>query len=369
MESTVRYTIGQKVSHAKFGYGVVIECEGVGDKKSVMVNFKNVGVKQLMLKYAQLEPIENTVSPQKKSPPHLKLVSNNPHIQTKNFTQNVEKIENQTLQLIEKQVNHYKGKDKPKADSIPRLLPEQGGLTDGHRATINKLIDKYALVLEIVMPRTTIQGRCVIANRAAKEAAISSGEDGCNSTVRILDVDFERVRKTLQGRIAGILKSPMAYEKRNDKLDYAHKRFKELGVSEETRRYYQLAKYGHDSTGRFSVAQLFDYCEYLRQPHPTFDTHDDYQDLERQITISPPTPQKPKLNTQQKRESILEQWLVDMEKLDPTFDRWLMTYSTDNFYLILKKINKLFVLSDDTLRKFMETQKICSLKTGRRPNE
>jgi DNA helicase-2/ATP-dependent DNA helicase PcrA len=52
---TGRYKTGQKVSHAKFGVGVVVACTGEGDKESVMVNFKQVGVKQLILAYANLD--------------------------------------------------------------------------------------------------------------------------------------------------------------------------------------------------------------------------------------------------------------------------------------------------------------------------
>lgn len=52
---TGRYKTGQKVSHAKFGAGMVVRCEGEGDKESVVVNFKQVGVKQLMLAYANLD--------------------------------------------------------------------------------------------------------------------------------------------------------------------------------------------------------------------------------------------------------------------------------------------------------------------------
>ncbi len=52
---TGRYKTGQKVSHVKFGAGVVVRCEGEGDKESVVVNFKQVGVKQLMLALAKLD--------------------------------------------------------------------------------------------------------------------------------------------------------------------------------------------------------------------------------------------------------------------------------------------------------------------------
>ncbi|MSP27480.1 MAG: DNA helicase II [Methylococcales bacterium] len=52
---TGRYKAGQKVSHAKFGAGMVVRCEGEGDKESVVVNFKQGGQKQLMLAYANLD--------------------------------------------------------------------------------------------------------------------------------------------------------------------------------------------------------------------------------------------------------------------------------------------------------------------------
>jgi DNA helicase-2/ATP-dependent DNA helicase PcrA len=50
-----RYATGQKVSHEKFGVGTVIASAGEGDKESVMINFKQAGVKQLMLAYAKLD--------------------------------------------------------------------------------------------------------------------------------------------------------------------------------------------------------------------------------------------------------------------------------------------------------------------------
>lgn len=49
------YNAGQKVRHAKFGVGSVVSCAGEGDKQSVIINFKTVGVKQLMLNLAKLE--------------------------------------------------------------------------------------------------------------------------------------------------------------------------------------------------------------------------------------------------------------------------------------------------------------------------
>lgn len=53
--TTGKYKLGQRVSHAKFGEGVVLQMEGDGAQERVQINFKQTGVKWLMLAYAQLD--------------------------------------------------------------------------------------------------------------------------------------------------------------------------------------------------------------------------------------------------------------------------------------------------------------------------
>ena len=50
--------MGQRVAHGKFGEGVVMQCEGSGDRARVQVNFAGVGAKWLMLGYANLEALD-----------------------------------------------------------------------------------------------------------------------------------------------------------------------------------------------------------------------------------------------------------------------------------------------------------------------
>ncbi len=50
--------LGRRVLHASFGEGVVMSCEGHGNRMQVEVNFERVGTKRLMLAYANLEVIE-----------------------------------------------------------------------------------------------------------------------------------------------------------------------------------------------------------------------------------------------------------------------------------------------------------------------
>jgi len=49
------YKMGQRVSHVKFGEGVVLQMEGEGAQERVQINFQGVGLKWLMLSYAKLE--------------------------------------------------------------------------------------------------------------------------------------------------------------------------------------------------------------------------------------------------------------------------------------------------------------------------
>ena len=49
-------SVGQRVSHAKFGEGVITNIEGQSAQARVQVNFENAGSKWLMLAYANLQP-------------------------------------------------------------------------------------------------------------------------------------------------------------------------------------------------------------------------------------------------------------------------------------------------------------------------
>jgi len=55
LQVTGSYKLGQRVGHAKFGEGVVLQLEGAGAQERVQINFKQVGVKWLMLAYAKLD--------------------------------------------------------------------------------------------------------------------------------------------------------------------------------------------------------------------------------------------------------------------------------------------------------------------------
>jgi len=47
--------LGQRVRHAKFGDGIILNCSGQGAHAQVEVNFESVGTKILVLAYANLD--------------------------------------------------------------------------------------------------------------------------------------------------------------------------------------------------------------------------------------------------------------------------------------------------------------------------
>lgn len=55
--SDVPFSIGNKVTHPLFGGGVILNIEGSGESAKVQVNFRNQGIKWLVLAYAKLQAV------------------------------------------------------------------------------------------------------------------------------------------------------------------------------------------------------------------------------------------------------------------------------------------------------------------------
>lgn len=56
-ESLTDVSVGERVKHQRFGFGVIQELEGSGPNKKALINFDNAGEKKLLLKFAKLEKI------------------------------------------------------------------------------------------------------------------------------------------------------------------------------------------------------------------------------------------------------------------------------------------------------------------------
>ncbi|MBF0471500.1 MAG: DNA helicase II [Gammaproteobacteria bacterium] len=55
--STTSFSLGQQVTHPKFGEGTVVQSEGSGAQARLQVNFDRVGLKWLVIAYAHLQPL------------------------------------------------------------------------------------------------------------------------------------------------------------------------------------------------------------------------------------------------------------------------------------------------------------------------
>ena len=48
---------GTVISHDRFGVGEVLRVEGTGENTKITVNFRNIGVKQLLVKFARFQVV------------------------------------------------------------------------------------------------------------------------------------------------------------------------------------------------------------------------------------------------------------------------------------------------------------------------
>ena len=58
LEQEVGYSVGQRISHAKFGHGIILNIEGQAAQARIQVNFEDCGSKWLMLAYANLDVLD-----------------------------------------------------------------------------------------------------------------------------------------------------------------------------------------------------------------------------------------------------------------------------------------------------------------------
>jgi DNA helicase-2/ATP-dependent DNA helicase PcrA len=57
-QSSSSLSVGKHIIHNRFGRGEVLRIEGTGDSTKATVQFENVGMKQLLLKFAKYEVID-----------------------------------------------------------------------------------------------------------------------------------------------------------------------------------------------------------------------------------------------------------------------------------------------------------------------
>ena len=134
-------------------------------------------------------------------------------------------------------------------------------------------------------------------------------------------------------------------------------RCKELGVSDEKRKQYQIDRWGHDSLTKFSTRELEEFQSYVRQDRPTFEF------AER---INP--------RDQELRERALAQWLDDKEAEarangEPFNRQALRQTRAEILAELMARDRQLFTIAQGTFERFWKDKPagMCRAKTGRRP--
>jgi len=51
-------SVGQHIEHERFGMGEILKIEGTGSNCKATVQFQNVGIKQLLLKFARFKIVD-----------------------------------------------------------------------------------------------------------------------------------------------------------------------------------------------------------------------------------------------------------------------------------------------------------------------
>jgi DNA helicase-2/ATP-dependent DNA helicase PcrA len=53
-----KFNPGGKVEHARFGIGTIVSVSGTGEDEELKVAFPKLGIKQFIVKYAPIKPVE-----------------------------------------------------------------------------------------------------------------------------------------------------------------------------------------------------------------------------------------------------------------------------------------------------------------------
>ncbi len=241
----------------------------------------------------------------------------------------------------------------------PRVkpLPVEGALTEGHKAEFAALIKQWVDLAKPKFPRKTEQQLFSGIRARLNKKATSAGRFGVTSVHAYPECDFEKGKKFLKQEIAILYGSATVRKQApnfiNACMGAIHKRCKELGVSDETRKAYQLARFGKDSLANFNQMELEEMLQYVKQPNPSFG-------VER---VKAP-------DTQQNREKALAMllgslrvkhaWFAIPEPLP--FDKVEIRQMLED-----QDIRLFEVLSESQFNRFWSTQKLCKLKRGNKP--
>lgn len=142
----------------------------------------------------------------------------------------------------------------------------------------------------------------------------------------------------------------------NTLLTRIHARCRNLGISNEVRKQYQLDRWGKESLTEFSDSELEELRQYVQQDHPSFQYKEKIHHRDQEL-----------------REKALAALIDELEAQahhdKQPFDRDRLPYTKPDIRALLQQRDRsLFSISETTFKDFWKKRRkgICGLKAGRR---
>ena len=239
----------------------------------------------------------------------------------------------------------------------PKRTDVKNPLTKEHRKELRELINDWVT--------TSNLAKKPLDYGKAYTKLYSDGLQGeVNGIEQIEESEFEHCRKYIKERIR-ILETignqriiRRKSDWRNDRIKAIHARCKELGVSDEARKAYQLERFGKASLADLTDDELQEMYNYVMMGTPKFTSS------RAQVK-----------NIQQARENALRVLVgfleADYKSKNKSFDPGKLAVPKRKMFELLKQREPdLFRgengdMSDDEFNKFWSKQQLCKLKSGK----
>lgn len=248
-----------------------------------------------------------------------------------------------------KELKIVKEKQQPKREAVKSPLIKE------HREELKALVTDWVTTSNLAK-KPLNYGKAYIKLYA-------EGLNGeVNGIEQIEESEFELCRRYLQQRIK-ILETVgdsrvirKKSEWRRDRIGKIHSICKKLDISDETRKAYQLERYGKESLADFTDDDLADFYGYVRHGTPKF------------------TMPRAQSNTlQQDRENALRVYIGVLEENAKAgegsgyFNRQYLPFTRNMIFdALIDREPLLFKrMSEDQFYKFWSKQRVCKLKPGR----
>ncbi len=259
-------------------------------------------------------------------------------------------VKSEKTYVRSKEVNVVKEKE------LPKRIKVENPLTKQHREELNYWINEWVT--------TSNLAKKPIAYGKAYNKLYADGLDGeVNGIGQIEQSEFQQCVSFIQQRIRvletvgnkRVMRRKADY--RSSRITAIHTRCKELGVSDETRKAYQLYRFKKGSMKDFTDDELEEYYGYVMRGTPRFFI-----------------PKKAAPSVQKDRESALLILLGILEgeaiSKGRQFNRQALSYRKEEMLNLLEQREPdLFDISLDTFNEFWDMQKHCKARSGRKPGQ